>query len=132
MTRTISYQHPRAPHTYPIASLQLGVFVSTSIARLLHKHIFIHPSPSISAIMGANQSKTPLPNEKLIIERLRALEINNDDYVEVDEKALAGSRKAFKAPWTALLASDVEQWEHELLQDPKNRSAPIHCPRSNK
>lgn len=81
--------------------------------------------------MGANQSKTPLPNEKLVIERLRALEGNDNEYVEVDEKALAGARKPFKAPWNALLASDVEQWEHELLQDPKNRSAPIPYRRSN-
>lgn len=74
--------------------------------------------------MGANQSKTPLPNEKLVIERLRAMEIKDqsDDYVQVDEKALAGSSKTkFRAPWTAVSVSEVEHWEHELLQDPKNR-----------
>lgn len=74
--------------------------------------------------MGANQSKTPLPNEKLIIERLRALEVKDqsDDYVQVDEKALARSASInFKAPWTAVSVSEIEHWEHELLQDPKNR-----------
>ncbi len=76
--------------------------------------------------MGANQSKTPLPNEKLVIERLRALEIKDhaEDYVHVDEKAVAGPSKShFKAPWTAVSVSEVEGWEHELLEDPKNRLA---------
>ncbi len=79
--------------------------------------------------MGANQSKTPLQNEKLVIERLRAMEIKDqsDDYVQVDEKALSGSSKSrSRAPWTAVSVSEVENWEHELLQDPKNRySCPI-------
>jgi bleomycin hydrolase len=73
--------------------------------------------------MGANQSKTPLPNEKLVIERLQAMELNDQDneYIQVDEKAIAEANKSFKAPWTALSASDVAEWEHQLLQDPKNR-----------
>lgn len=78
--------------------------------------------------MGANQSTPALPNEKLVIERLRALEIKeqSDDYIQVDEKALAGSSKTkFRAPWTAVSVSEVEQWEHELLQDAKNRSVSI-------
>jgi bleomycin hydrolase len=79
--------------------------------------------------MGANQSKTPIANEKLIVERLRALEIkdqSDNDYVQVDEKVVKGSTH-FRAPWTAVSVSDVGQWEHELLQDPKNRhvSAPL-------
>jgi bleomycin hydrolase len=75
--------------------------------------------------MGANQSKTPLANEKLVIDQLRALEIKDQsdcDYIQVNEKAVVGSKKTFRAPWTALSASDIEQWEHQLLQDPKNRS----------
>ncbi|KUJ09414.1 putative cysteine proteinase 1, mitochondrial [Mollisia scopiformis] len=75
--------------------------------------------------MGANQSKSPLPNEKLVIERLRALEVkdqSDSEYVQVDEKALAASSTHFKAPWTSLSTSELEHWEHELLQDPKNRS----------
>jgi hypothetical protein len=74
--------------------------------------------------MGANQSKTPIANEKLIIERLGVLEIkdrSDNDYVHVDEKAVKGSKTHFRAPWTAVSVSDVEHWEHELLQDPKNR-----------
>jgi bleomycin hydrolase len=74
--------------------------------------------------MGANQSSPALQNEKLIIERLRAMEIKeqSDDYIQVDEKALSGSSKTkFKAPWTAVSISEVEQWEHKLLQDAKNR-----------
>jgi bleomycin hydrolase len=75
--------------------------------------------------MGANQSKTPLPNEKLLIERMRALELKDadNDFVHVDEKDVThGSKKNFRAPWTNLSISEIEHWEHELLQDPKNRS----------
>lgn len=78
--------------------------------------------------MGANQSKTPILNEKLVIERLRALEMkdqsDNEDYVHVHEKDVGGSKKQFRAPWTNLSISEVEHWEHELLQDPKNRCFP--------
>lgn len=75
--------------------------------------------------MGANQSKAPLLNEKLVIERLRALELkdgadNDYEYVHVDEKD-ASCTKTFRAPWANLSISEVEHWEHELLQDPKNR-----------
>lgn len=72
--------------------------------------------------MGANQS-LPTPKEKLVIERLHALEIKDqhEDYVHVDEKAVGGSKTKFRAPWTAVSVSEVENWEHELLQDPKNR-----------
>lgn len=76
--------------------------------------------------MGANQSKTPLANEKLLIERLRALEIKDQadtDYVHIHEKDIP-SKRPFKSPWTNLSISDVAHWEHELLQDPKNRSVP--------
>jgi bleomycin hydrolase len=75
--------------------------------------------------MGANQSKTPLLNEKLVIERLRALEMKDgldNDYVLLEKDGVQGSKKSFKAPWTNLSISEVEHWEHELLQDPKNRS----------
>lgn len=78
--------------------------------------------------MGVNQSKTPIPNEKLIIERLRALEVkdqSDNEYVHVDDKAITGASKSFKAPWTAVSVSEVGHWEHELLQDPKNRYAGI-------
>lgn len=74
--------------------------------------------------MGANQSKAPVINEKLVIERLRALELsgadNDYDFVEVDEKD-SSSTKKYRAPWTNLSISEIEHWEHELLQDPKNR-----------
>lgn len=77
--------------------------------------------------MGGTQSKEPIAGEKLLIERLRALELkdqSDNDYVQVDEKAVAGTSKKFRAPWTAVSVSDVEHWEHELLQDPKNRYGP--------
>jgi len=85
--------------------------------------------------MGANQSRTPLAYEKqkLVIERLRELQIvdqADNEYVHVDEKAVDGTNKTkFKALWTSLAIEDVEKWEHELLQDPKNRSVSLfHSP----
>jgi bleomycin hydrolase len=81
--------------------------------------------------MGANQSKSPIPNEKLVIEQLRALEVtdqSDSEYIQVDEKSVAALRGTFKAPWAAVSISEVGQWEQQLLQDPKNRSAlPCHC-----
>lgn len=76
--------------------------------------------------MGVNQSKVPISNEKFVIERLRALEIKDQadsDYVHVDEKdAIKPARSIrYKAPWTTLNVDEVGHWEHELLQDPKNR-----------
>jgi bleomycin hydrolase len=76
--------------------------------------------------MGANQSKEPISNEKLVIERLRALELKDqadNEYVHVNEKDIAKPVKniKYKAPWTSLSVDEVEHWEHELLQDPKNR-----------
>ncbi|CZS98274.1 hypothetical protein WAI453_012012 [Rhynchosporium graminicola] len=76
--------------------------------------------------MGAHQSRATLPNEKLVFERLRTMEIKeqSDDYIQIDEKALAGSsRGKIEAPWTAVSISEVQQWEHEILQDSKNRLA---------
>ncbi|RDL41654.1 putative Cysteine proteinase 1, mitochondrial [Venustampulla echinocandica] len=84
--------------------------------------------------MGASQSKTPIANEKLLIERLRALQLKDDaqdrdqadsDYVHLTEKDVArysGSTHS-RAPWTSLTTSDIAHWEHELLQDSKNRLA---------
>ena len=78
--------------------------------------------------MGANQSKEPIAGEKLLIEQLKALEVQaENDYVHVDEKAVAGTTKKFRAPWTAVSVSDVGDWEHELLQDPKNRYILTRC-----
>lgn len=73
--------------------------------------------------MGANQSQITLPNEKLVIERLRELQLEDqaDEYVQVDEKALSVSKNHFRAPWTSLSTTEVASWEHQLLQDPKNR-----------
>jgi bleomycin hydrolase len=77
--------------------------------------------------MGANQSQPQHPNEKLVIERLRELQMrdqegqeqeHSDGFVHVDEKTTSSH---FRAPWTSLSSSELEDWEHTLLQDPKNR-----------
>lgn len=76
--------------------------------------------------MGANESKAPIPNEKLVVEQLQALRFNDqrdDEYIQVDEKAITGTGMGFIAPWASLSVSDVAQWERQLLQDPKNRLA---------
>ncbi|TVY13265.1 Mitochondrial cysteine proteinase 1 [Lachnellula arida] len=78
--------------------------------------------------MGANQSKQPISNEKLVIERLRALELKDqadNEYIQVGEKDVAhpARNSQFRAPWTTLSISDVGDWESELMQDPKNRLA---------
>ncbi|PSR83971.1 peptidase C1B, bleomycin hydrolase [Coniella lustricola] len=95
--------------------------------------------------MGSNQS-TVTGAEKVLIERLRALEIekrqaatntatNEDGFVEVndndldtagvftefDEKALSGS--ALRRSPTSLNVDQLEGWQARVLQDPKNRLA---------
>ncbi|KAF4633908.1 hypothetical protein G7Y89_g4198 [Cudoniella acicularis] len=78
--------------------------------------------------MGANQSKASIANERLVIERLRALELKDEPdngYVHIGEKELVYPEKRVKstAPWATLSIEEVGNWEHELLQDPKNRLA---------
>ena len=76
--------------------------------------------------MGSQQSKTsqsPLANEKLIIERLQALQMRehvseDGEYIRIDGNEKQRQHVS-KSP--SLLVSHVKRWEHELLQDPKNR-----------
>ncbi|POS86832.1 putative cysteine proteinase 1 [Erysiphe pulchra] len=71
--------------------------------------------------MGANSSKA-ISNEKLIIERLRSLEMRDEEYFNVNEKSVPGiSNMTFQTPWKPLSVSEIQFWEHQLLQDPKNR-----------
>jgi bleomycin hydrolase len=75
--------------------------------------------------MGGTQSKMPIEHEKLVVERLRAFQLEDNqqaesDYVHIDEKAVGG-KALRRSPWTTLSISEVEHWEHELLQDPKNK-----------
>ncbi len=75
--------------------------------------------------MGSTQS-TSFASEKLSIERLRALDVKDDnEYVHVDEKAVIDTKKEFKAPWAAVSVNDIGKWEHELFEDPKNRYRPL-------
>lgn len=76
--------------------------------------------------MGANQSRTQEPalnNEKLVIERLRALQIKDHlsedlEYVHIDNEKRP---RKLSSQSPELSVSAVEQWEKTLLQDPKNR-----------
>ncbi|KAI9732968.1 MAG: hypothetical protein M1818_007401 [Claussenomyces sp. TS43310] len=87
--------------------------------------------------MGAQQSKasaeTAAINEKLVIERLQALQMRpktrtgidddeNGEYVCV-EKAETKAARRYVPQQPDLAVAKVKEWEHELLQDPKNRLA---------
>lgn len=76
--------------------------------------------------MGAHQSKPTAGaelDEKLIMQRVQALQLKShefqeDDYVQVEK----GERSSkYTSTSTGLSISGLERWEHELLQDPKNR-----------
>jgi len=77
--------------------------------------------------MGAQQSKSSpsqLATEKLIIERLQAFQVKQQDsddgeYVCIDGNEKTTRKYVSKSP--SLSISTVEEWQHELLQDPKNR-----------
>ena len=76
--------------------------------------------------MGANQSSNTLPvsKEKLLRERLRALELKtsaDNEYVHVSNEKELVPVAPLKAPWLALSISEIGKWEYELLQDAKNR-----------
>lgn len=72
--------------------------------------------------MGAEQSKqTPTTmHEKAVLERLRTLQVHDDDYVEItsDKKAALGPlvREAEGLPVPVL-----QLWQTDVLKDPKNR-----------
>jgi bleomycin hydrolase len=76
--------------------------------------------------MGGQQSKFPpsqLANEKLIIERLQALQMRehvseDGEYICVDGNE---KQRQYVSKSPSLSVSTVKRWEHELLQDPKNR-----------
>lgn len=77
--------------------------------------------------MGASYSKVhspPLVNEKLVVERLRAMQVKDaeevDSFVHV-EKEKSGAEQAWRHQETTLSTSDVGAWEAKLLADPKNR-----------
>jgi len=79
--------------------------------------------------MGSQQSKLsepPLVNEKLVIERLRAMQMKDQasedvEYVHVDKNEKQSRKHVSKSPTVSV--SLTEKWEHELFQDPKNRLA---------
>ena len=82
----------------------------------------------IRFIMGAEQSKpSQLAAENLIVERLKALQLKHQvtddgEYICIDNNEKRTTKYLSKSP--SLSISTVEEWQHELLQDPKNRSAP--------
>jgi bleomycin hydrolase len=75
--------------------------------------------------MGAPQSKvseTQLAAKELIVERLEALQLKHSEdgeYIYVNGNEKETRKYVSKSP--SLSISAVEGWQHELLQDPKNR-----------
>lgn len=89
----------------------------------------LHLSLCKSSAMGASQSKLPESQvHEQLLERLRALDLKNrqalaemseKDYVVIDKKAAMSQRRATHD----ISISSTQQWEKELLADPKNRLA---------
>ncbi|KAF1813632.1 bleomycin hydrolase [Eremomyces bilateralis CBS 781.70] len=74
--------------------------------------------------MGSAQSKAPeQTSEEKLLERLRMIRLQDagstGDYISVDR----GDPPAYSPRITSLSISAAEQWEKELLEDPKNRLA---------
>jgi bleomycin hydrolase len=90
---------------------------------LLTKPSIYHPSQSrVSKVtMGAQPSK-PTLHEKAVMERLRSLQLQEDDeYVEITgdaEKRVVGplTREA-----QGLSVHVLESWQSAILKDPKNK-----------
>jgi bleomycin hydrolase len=82
--------------------------------------------------MGGNQSKisqSQLANEKIIIERLQALQTKESYFVDSDYVCIGsnGKQRRYAATATGLSITTIKHWEHELLEDPKNRLVGV-CP----
>jgi len=78
--------------------------------------------------MGGNQSKvsqSQLTNEKLIVERFQALQTKEPFLVDSEYVCIDGYEKQrqYASSSAGLSISAIKHWEHELLQDPKNRYA---------
>jgi bleomycin hydrolase len=76
--------------------------------------------------MGGNQSKvsqSQLASEKIIIERLQALQIKESSSADSEYVCIDSNKKQRRhsSSSAGLSVSIIKHWEHELLQDPKNR-----------
>lgn len=76
--------------------------------------------------MGGQQSRpsqSQLANEKLIIERLQALQAKDRTPDDGEYVCVGGDEKPrpYVSRSAGLSISALKQWEYELLQDPKNR-----------
>ncbi|RKF60009.1 Bleomycin hydrolase [Golovinomyces cichoracearum] len=74
--------------------------------------------------MGANSTKHSVQNEKVLVERFKSLETNDVETAIINEKPRPDtSMTTYRMIWKALLTSDIQSWEHQLLKDPKNRQS---------
>jgi bleomycin hydrolase len=76
--------------------------------------------------MGGSQSKvsqSQLANEKIIIERLQALQVKESSSADREYVCIGDNEKQrqYASSSSGLSVSTIKHWEHELLQDPKNR-----------
>jgi bleomycin hydrolase len=94
------------------------------------------PAFSADLNMGGQPSKvsqSQLADEKLIIERLRALQTKESSSADSEYVCIGNEKQRQYASSSAGLSiSAIKHWEHELLQDPKNRYARsplLACPK---
>jgi hypothetical protein len=74
--------------------------------------------------MGGQQSK-PIQDEKLAVAQLRRLTIEDSTRQHEYNESEKQPRKYVPSESSSLTVDTVEEWQHRLLQDPKNRSALI-------
>jgi bleomycin hydrolase len=71
--------------------------------------------------MGAQPSK-PTLHEKAVIERLRSLQLQEDDeYVEISSDAEKGAIGPLTREAEGLPVHVLESWQSAILKDPKNK-----------
>ena len=75
--------------------------------------------------MGGQQSRPSPPSyyEKVVTERLKSLQLEEDDYVEISEKGHASHAGITGLGWKSQgLSTDVlDYWIEAILDDPKNK-----------
>lgn len=70
--------------------------------------------------MGSNTSKMSAAQTERLMDRLQALQLEEQEYVHIGEKG-GFRREPFKAPWTPLDVQNVGDWERDVLNDPTNK-----------
>ncbi|KAF4993842.1 hypothetical protein FDECE_13295 [Fusarium decemcellulare] len=75
--------------------------------------------------MGAQGSKPtePTPHEKAVLERIRSLQVHDEDYVQVSSDTEKSSPGPLIREAEGLPIHTLESWQAAILKDPKNKLA---------